>query len=254
MRGVTTPAVTVADSDPPPAAAAVTRPPVAWLPIGSAVAAAAAVLLATASEYGFHRDELYFLMLRPAWGYVDQPPLTPLLARAAAAVFGDTPTGVRMPAVLCVGLGIVLIALIARELGGGRLAQALAAWGYAFAAVPILSGHYMVTATVDTALWIAVLLLITRALMRDEPRWWLAAGAVVGLALSNKLLIVLLLISLAIGLLAVGPRACSAPAGCGPGPRSPSSSARRASSTRPLTTSRRSRWRGRSPTQPTGSS
>ena len=201
-----TPAVALADADPPPAAP-VTRPPVAWLPIGSAVATAAAVLLATASGYGFHRDELYFLMLRPAWGYVDQPPLTPLLARAAAAVFGDTPTGVRVPAVLCVGLGIVLIALIARELGGARLAQTLAAWGYAFAAVPMLSGHYMVTATVDTALWIAVLLLVTRALVRDEPRWWLAAGAVVGLALSNKLLIVLLLISLAIGLLAVGPRA-----------------------------------------------
>jgi 4-amino-4-deoxy-L-arabinose transferase-like glycosyltransferase len=176
------------------------------LPIGSAIAATLAVLLALSARYGFHRDELYFLMLPPGWGYVDQPPLTPLLARGAAALFGSSQTGVRVPAMLCIGLGILLIALTTRELGGGRLAQTVSAWGYAFAAVPMLSGHYMVTATVDLTLWAATLLFITRALLRDQPRWWLAAGAVVGFSFYNKLLIVLLLLSLAIGLAIVGPR------------------------------------------------
>ena len=79
-------------------------PPVAWLPVASAIVIVAGVLAATASRYGYHRDELYFLMLGPAWGYVDQPPLTPLLARGASALFGDTPAGMRIPAVICVAV------------------------------------------------------------------------------------------------------------------------------------------------------
>ncbi len=190
----------------PTAADSAARSPIAWPAVGSAALAVIAVLAATSARYGYHRDELYFLMLPLAWGYVDQPPLTPLLARGGAALFGDTPTGMRVPAMLCVGLGILFIALIARELGGDRGAQALAAWGYGFAAIPMLSGHLMVTATVDLPLWSAVLLLVTRALLRDEPRWWLGAGAVAGLAMYNKLLVAILFISLAAGLLAVGPR------------------------------------------------
>ena len=124
------------------------RPPVAWLAIGTAALAAALALLATAARYGYHRDELYFLMLRPSWGYVDQPPLTPLLARGASALFGDTVWGMRMPAVMAVVAATVLTALITRELGGGRLAQALSAWTFAFGGLPMVLGHVMLTATV----------------------------------------------------------------------------------------------------------
>ncbi len=178
----------------------------AWLPIGGAAAAAGAVLLATNDRYDYHRDELYFRMLRPAWGYVDQPPLTPLLARVSAAVLGDTVWAMRLPATVCVMAAIVLTTLVTRELGGGRRAQQLCAWGYAFAGVPVVFGHIMLTATVDLPVWAAVILFALRALLRGEPRWWLAAGAVSGLALYNKHLIVLLLVSLAVGLLWLGPR------------------------------------------------
>src|SRR5690606_27243151 len=73
-------------------------------------------------------------------------------------------------------------------------------------ALPLTFGHTLLTASVDLVVWVGVLLLATRALLRDEPRWWLAVGAVTGLSLANKQLIVLLLIGLAVGLLAVGPR------------------------------------------------
>jgi 4-amino-4-deoxy-L-arabinose transferase-like glycosyltransferase len=179
---------------------------VAWLPIGFATVAAVVALIATSARYGYHRDELYFRMLEPAWGYVDQPPLTPLLARAAIALFGDTVWAMRIPATACVAAAIVLTALIARELGGGRFAQGLAAWGFGFAALPMIMGHVLLTVTVDFAIWTAVLLCVARALLRAAPRWWLAAGALVGLSTYNKLLIVLLMLGLAIGIAAVGPR------------------------------------------------
>jgi hypothetical protein len=100
----------------------------------------------------------------------------------------------------------VFTALITRELGGSRLAQALSAWTFAFGGLPMVLGHVMLTATVDFALWAAVLLVIARALLRHEPRWWLVAGAIVGISTYNKFLIVLLLLGLVVGLLAVGPR------------------------------------------------
>jgi hypothetical protein len=99
----------------------------------------------------------------------------------------------------------VLIALIAREVGGGPAAQTLAALAAA-GGFPLIAGHVLATATIDLVVWPAVILGVMRALLRDEPRWWLVVGGIVGLALYNKHLIVLLLLALGLGLLLVGPR------------------------------------------------
>jgi hypothetical protein len=181
-------------------------PPLAWRPVSVVTGLIAVLLLATNGGYGYHRDELYFLMLRPDWGYRDQPPLTPLLAQGADALFGGSLWGLRVPATLCVLVAVLLATLLARELGGGALAQTLTAVGLGTGAATLIFGHVLLTATVDLVVWLAVILCVSRALLRDQPRWWLAAGAVVGLGFYNKLLIVLLLVALGVGLLAVGPR------------------------------------------------
>jgi hypothetical protein len=113
----------------------------------------------------------------------------------------------RIPAIVAYAVAVLLAALITRELGGGRGAQALSAWAFAVAAIPMAFGHMLITATLDFPLWSAILLCVTRALLRPAPRWWLAAGALVGLAMYNKLLIAMLLVGLAVGVLTVGPRA-----------------------------------------------
>ncbi len=174
-------------------------------PVLAAAAVAAALLSAFSAGYGFHRDELYFRMLHPAWGYVDQPPLTPLVARLFRLI-ADEPWAIRIPATVCAVASVVIVALITREAGGGRAAQSLCAWGYAFASAPLLFGHVLLTSSFDLVVWPLATLLIMRAVLREDPRWWLGAGTVVGLSMYNKLLIGGLVVSLAVGLLAVGPR------------------------------------------------
>ena len=181
--------------------------PVAWGPVAGVALGIVAVLLVVAGKYGYHRDELYFRMLAdaPAWGYVDQPPFTPLLAGWAIDLLGDEVWALRVPAALLAGVLAVLLALVAREVGGGRLAQAVAALGAA-SATPLVSGHILLTSSLDWPLWVLASLLVLRALLREQPWYWPLAGVVAGLALYNKMLVLLLLFGLFVGLLVAGPR------------------------------------------------
>jgi dolichyl-phosphate-mannose-protein mannosyltransferase len=180
-------------------------PPFARSPVLAAATAAGVALISTSGEYGYERDELYFRLLRPSWGYLDQPPLTPLLAHGISRVI-DQPWAIRLPGTVAAVLTIVILASVTRELGGGRFAQTLCAWGYAFAALPLAVGHALLTATTDMPVWPAVLLFVIRAVKRDQPRWWLAAGVITGVSMYNKLLVALVIVGLAAGMAAVGPR------------------------------------------------
>jgi hypothetical protein len=180
--------------------------PIAWRRIAPPVALVVVALTAFSNGYGFDRDELYFAMLRPAWGYVDQPPLTPLLAHGLVTLYDGGPWLLRVPATLCAAACMVVTVLIARELGATAKAQAWTAWGMATTSAVLLFGHVLLTSSGDLVAWGAISLLVIRAELRDEPRWWLLAGAVAGLATYNKMLVVVLLAGIAVGLALVGPR------------------------------------------------
>jgi hypothetical protein len=160
------------------------RRPLAWWPVLTAVLGLVGLLTLVAQRYDYHRDELYFRMLPAAWGYIDQPPLTPLLARATL-LLADEPWALRLPATVLAGLSVVAVALVTREVGGGRLAQTLAAWGYAFATGTLNFGHLLMTASADLLVWPVILLLVMRAVLRQRDRWWWLAGLVVGLSTYN---------------------------------------------------------------------
>ncbi|MGI5224308.1 ArnT family glycosyltransferase [Actinoallomurus sp. CA-142502] len=184
------------------------RPGFATGPVAVVVVGLAAVLSALSPRYGFHRDELYFLVAggHPAWGYVDQPPLTPLVARAATALFGDTPAGLRVVATLASAAGVLVTALIARELNGGRRAQVFAALAAAVSGFVLAVGHMVSTTTFDLLAWLLVAWLALGLMRTGGGRRWLGLGVVVGLALLNKYLVGMLAAALLLAVLAVGPR------------------------------------------------
>ncbi|MGY1639986.1 glycosyltransferase family 39 protein [Geodermatophilus sp. SYSU D00703] len=183
------------------------RPGLALRPLTGLAGAVVLLLLALAGRYGYHRDELYFLRAgrEAAFGYVDQPPLTPLLAAAVDALAPGSLVALRVPSALAAGGVVVLTGLLAREFGGGRGAQLLAAAAMAVSAVLLAVGHLLSTSTLDLLAWTALSWLLVRAL-RDGGRIWLVTGAVAGLALLNKVQPAFLVAAVLIGVLTVGPR------------------------------------------------
>lgn len=161
--------------------------------------------LVLSGRYGFHRDELYYLAAgrRPALGYVDHPPLVPLLARAITEVTGEHLWPLRAVAGAVHGVVVLLAALIARELGGGRRALLLAAVATATMPLFVATGSLFQTVVLDQMWWAVVLLLVVRLLEGADPRWWVAVGVVFGLGLQTKSTITLLGLGLAAGLVAV---------------------------------------------------
>ncbi|MFI5707331.1 ArnT family glycosyltransferase [Kribbella sp. NPDC051620] len=177
-------------------------------PVAGIAVALAVVLTALSGRYGFHRDELYFLVAGDhlAWGYVDQPPLTPLLVHLSSSIFGETPMGIRVISTLSSALTVVVVALIAREFNATRRAQILAGLCTAVSGFVMGVGHLASTATYDLLAWVTIALLAIKLLRTNNPRWWVALGLAAGIALENKYLVVLPLGALLIAVLITGPR------------------------------------------------
>lgn len=120
-----------------------------WRPLLGVAAAVTLLLALTAGRYGYHRDELYFLAAgrHLAWGYVDQPPLTPLVARVISTLAPDSLTALRLPSALAAGLVVLLTGLIGRELNAPRRAQLLASGCIGVSVILLGVGHLLSTST-----------------------------------------------------------------------------------------------------------
>jgi len=139
-----------------------------------------AVELAVSARYGYVRDELYFLSAGQhlAFGYVDQPPLTPLLARISAALTGNTLVGLRILPALALAALVVMTAAMSRRLGAGRTGQLLAALAAATCAEYLGAMHELTTTTPDLVFWAVTLLLVMNSWpARTGAGGWRSAAA-----------------------------------------------------------------------------
>ncbi len=175
-----------------------------WLTAGAVVV----LLLSMSGRYGFHRDELYFLVAgrRLDWGFVDQPPLTPLIARTAEILGATSPVALRVLPALAIAAVVILAASMAGRFGGGTRSQVYAAVAAGGAGVALAMGHLLSTATFDYFLWTLAAWILVRLLDGDDPRWWFGLGLTVGVGLQNKHLIGLFALAVLISLLATSRR------------------------------------------------
>jgi len=144
--------------------------------------------LLTANLYGAHRDEFYYLESghHLAWGFVDNPPLVPLLYRVSETIFGHSILSLAFIPALLGGIFIILGALIAADLGGGRRAQvvtSLVAW---LGPIFLTTSHFLSTTSLDLVFWSLASWLVIRMVRSGDTRLWLAVGAVCGVGLLNK--------------------------------------------------------------------
>jgi hypothetical protein len=165
-----------------------------------------AVELAVSARYGFHRDELYFVVAgrHPALGYVDQPPLAPMLTRLSTFFLGTSPTAIRTIPALAGGAVVVTAGVTARLLGGGRSAQLLAALAMACAPVTLAAAHLANTTVYDLLAWSIAIAFTIAAVEHGKSRAWIGTGLAVGLGLENKDLLLLLVVALTAGLVVTG--------------------------------------------------
>jgi len=147
----------------------------------------------TNNEYGFHRDELATLddARHLAWGYVAYPPVTPFFGRISLELFGTSLRGFRFFAVLAGAVAVFVTGLTARELGGKRFAQAVAAVAVAFSPLGLASSRVMQYVAFDYLAWVLLAYAVVRLLNADDPRWWLAISAVIGFGMMTKFTMIL---------------------------------------------------------------
>ena len=117
---------------------------------------------------------------------MDHPPLIDWVTWLVAHVFGTSLFGLRLlPAVAGAAL-VWMTAQVARQFGGGRFAQGMAAFAVLPVPVYLMLDHWLTMNAFEPLLWTATLSLALRMVEQDEPRYWLAIGAVWGVGLENK--------------------------------------------------------------------
>ncbi len=158
--------------------------------------------LAANPHYGFFRDELYFIIcgFHPAWGYVDQPPVVPLLA-AASQLFGHSLFALRALPAIFAAAGAYVTCLLAIEMGGGIFAQVLGVLAFLAAGVLESFGAKVGPDMVGLWLWPLAALYVLRIAKGGDARLWLAAGAAIGVSLESKYSALFFAVALVIGLL-----------------------------------------------------
>jgi hypothetical protein len=169
---------------------------------GAAAMAIVALHLATNATLGFHTDELYYIAcgLHPALGYVDFPPVVPLLARLETAVLGVSPWSLRVLPSVMGGLLVVMCGLYVRRLGGSLGLQALALLIGVTAPYLVGTNWVFQTVTFDQVMWVLALYFFLAVVLEGRPRDWILLGLALGVGLEVKYTIAALIVGMLVAI------------------------------------------------------
>jgi hypothetical protein len=158
--------------------------------------------LATSGQYGFFRDELYYIAASEHldFGYVDYPPFVAFATAITRRLLGDSLFVLHFFPALAGAAVVLLTGLMARELGGGRFAQGLAALAAVVAPAFLATNSVLTMDSFDQLFWMLAIYILILILKRDEPRLWLLFGLVVGLGLMTKVTMLFFGLALVVGL------------------------------------------------------
>jgi hypothetical protein len=176
------------------------RPP----SLGPALLALAALAVHAAcwGRYGIFRDELYFMVCgeRLAWGYVDQPPGIAAVAALAHGLFGTWVPGLRAIPWLASAATVYVAGRLAARLGAGPLGATVASAATFAAPVLLGLGHYLTMNAFEPLLVLALASVLLRLARGEDPRLWVAAAGIAGVAVLFKYTSALVALSLLAGL------------------------------------------------------
>jgi len=173
-----------------------------WI-AGAIGAFAVSLQMFTNGQYGYFRDELYYLAASDhlAFGYVDFAPLIALLAHVSRSIFGSSLHAIRLLPALVFGAEIFLTGLISEELGGRRWAIVLACVSVLTAPVILGNATRLSMNPIEPLFWMGALYFVLLTINRNEPKLLLWSGILLGLGLENKHSTIFFISALVVGFL-----------------------------------------------------
>jgi uncharacterized membrane protein len=143
----------------------------------------------TGTNYGFYANELYTIALSRhlAFGYVDLPPLVPFITALSRKIFGESLLAWRILPALAGGVTMILVCLIAKELGGKAFAVGLAGLAFLVAPVWLIADSYLSYDAYDQLFLAVFLFVLVRLLQNGDRRLWILLGIIAGIACLTKM-------------------------------------------------------------------
>lgn len=174
-----------------------------WMLIISFAIFKLAIHFFTNTNYGLHRDEYLYLALADHldFGFVSVPPSIAAFARIASILFGDSVFGVRFFPALIGAASVVIIGLMAKNLGGGKWAIGLACTAFIVSPAFLRSNSLFMPVSFDQFYWLLSAYFILKLIQTQNPKFWIHLGIVAGLAFLNKYAIAFLILAFIFALL-----------------------------------------------------
>lgn len=157
-------------------------------------------------SYGYFIDELYYIACanRPAFGYVDHPPVAPFLLTVFKSVFGDSIYALRFLPAFALSCSVFMTGILTRQLKGGKTAQIISAVTVMTVPVLIAFGGFYSMNAFEPLLTLLMFYFLLKMINQNDLKNWYSIGIIIGLGIMNKHTFMLIALFMFISLFVMG--------------------------------------------------